>query len=316
MFALIRMTTQAWDLFVRRFDTHVMPQLGELRQKMASIGRGGIEDMPNILFYGAPGFPYMPLWASLVLGDEAATLIDAPPRPTTWGAAKLPYHIHPRFFLFNLIHPDMPKDGAVLLDFLREVLPASNIQQSKHVMVIEHIDALCTSQNTHILRVLFERYSKNVVFICTTHRFCRLEPPIHSRFLPLRVPLPTIQENAAIAASIGLAGGLKTRNTSLMLWTAMRDGGPPPASPLRYPPLGTFLAKRAHALQSIRDLANTLFKSNIPLTDVILDLIELSPKPDALVAPLADLEHRHHSRKKGHDALYYELALHVALEKR
>jgi len=300
---------RAWDGFVRGFDACVLAHLPQLAARLRALGDAA--DAPNILLYGVPGFPYLPIWSGLAAGDPAAALAAS---PVTWGPHKLPYALHPCFFHFNLTHPDMPKDGEALLDFLREVAPTRPVHGGKHVVVLENVDAACTGRHAQVLRVLLERYAANIRYVATTHRFGAMEAPLRSRFLCLRVALPSLAENAAIAAALGLPEAhARTRNTSLMLWSAGRDGVWDGDD--HYPPLRDFLRK-ARGLQAVRDVANALCKENVALKDAAMDMVnalEAQHRP-AVLAELARIEHMYQRRHKGREALYYELALHAALE--
>jgi hypothetical protein len=298
----------AWSRFLTAFDARVLPCLPDMQRRMRTLAmsRG---DAPNLLFYGAPGFPYAPLWSMLAAGAPAAALQSS---PAVW-ANKLPYRLHDRFFYFNMLHPDMPSDGTPLIDFLCEVASARAVHGGKHVVVLEHIDVLATAANAPVLKMLLERHSQHTWFIATTHRAGAMEAPLRSRFLCVRVPLPSEAQNADIAAALGLPSNAlpTTRNTSLLLWHADHPASAVADATYRYPPLRPFF-RRQHTLQQVRDMATALCKDNVPLRDVALDA--LTAMGGGLLEALADLEHRHCGRRRGRDAVYFELALHLGLE--
>ena len=67
----------------------------------------------------------------------------------------------------------------------------------RHIIVIKNIDFF-HNNNSQSIRVLFERFYNNVIFICTTNHINKVELPIQSRMQLVRVPLPKETEQRII----------------------------------------------------------------------------------------------------------------------
>ena len=92
----------------------------------------------------------------------------------------------------DLMNPENIKNIEKITSFLLHIISSKNVKMKKHYIVIKHVDLL--SSLFCDFRIILEKYSHNVIFICTTHYITRLEPPIRSRFSTFRIPLFTFEE--------------------------------------------------------------------------------------------------------------------------
>jgi hypothetical protein len=92
----------------------------------------------------------------------------------------------------DIMNPENLKNIEKITSFLLHIISSKNVKMKKHYIVIKHIDLLSTL--FYDFRIILEKYSHNVVFICTTHFITKLEMPIKSRFSTFRIPLFTFDE--------------------------------------------------------------------------------------------------------------------------
>jgi DNA polymerase III delta prime subunit len=156
----------------------------------------------NILIYGARGFPTNLLWELVFrkkYGDEAVRS----KKKVMWNN-KISYTESPFFFECDMADPHNPTDLQIFANFIKDLIEHKCVYNIRHTVVLQNIDHVCSKDMSHAFRVFLERFSNNVMFICTTHRISRLEPPLVSRCLGIRVPLPTPLELAKVFGNDGL----------------------------------------------------------------------------------------------------------------
>jgi len=292
----------AWKCLCADFDTRILPMLPYHEQTLKRIVDTWDPTIPNILLYGAPGLPFFPIWNYLVLAPMRRRLKDMTFQHSTftYNATHLPYTETDAYLHVDLMHPDMPKDGDALLEFLKSVLPSRCMHLHKHIVVIENIDVLTGlgASFAQVMRVLLERYSSNVWFVATTNRVGALESPILSRFLCVRMPLPSHSEVAAILEAIGITGGApSTRN----LVEAMRASDGHVQKPF----------KITTTLTEVRLEAQRLMQVSATISQLCLEILKQTPekKRPSILERLAEIEASYHTRKKGRDIFYYEALL-------
>ena len=182
---------ERWDRFNSHF-TEILEKYLPIQNKLLHGMNGNLEIMPNILMYGVFGFPLDLLWKEALLRRFGINKFM--PVSCVWGKdiqyMETPYYIH-----IDLENPSMPRDIEVLQGFLKSVITSKNIISERHIIILENIDCFVNKNtNMNAFRVLLERFSKNVWFICTTYRIGKMESPLKSRFYCIRVPLSTEAE--------------------------------------------------------------------------------------------------------------------------
>jgi len=287
---------RVWKCYTEGFEERVLPLLGAHAHMLTNLVRTWDACVPNILFYGASGMPFFPMWSYLVLRPLGRCLKDVAPRAAvfTHNGASLPYTETDAYIYINFHHPDTPRhsDGAVLLEFLKVILRSRCLHLHKHVVILDNIDAIQIC-----VRDLLERYSSNVWFVATTTRFAAIEPPVVSRFLCVRVPLPSCEE--VREAMLALELPAPVQETRCMTDAFEHAAG------LGCSGLDVVWPKDA---LSVRAEAQRLHQHGVCLASIAREACALA-KSGVVVETIADTEARYCVRRKGRDILYYEALL-------
>jgi DNA polymerase III delta prime subunit len=90
---------------------------------------------------------------------------------------------------------------AILREVIQTKMHMRNIayENHKHIIMLRGIDSIKPSFQKAFLRVM-EKYNRNVLFICTANQANKVIPPMLSRMMNIRCPLPT---NQAILNCLG-----------------------------------------------------------------------------------------------------------------
>ena len=300
---------RTWKQYCDTFDSDILKLLPYHERILKSVVDTWDPSIPNLLLYGSHGIPMFPIWNYLVLAPLGRRLADLTFQHSTftYNSSQMPYTETDAYLYLDLLHPDMPKDGDALLEFLKLVLPSRCMHLHKHIVILDNIDVLTGRDASfcQVMRVLLERYSNNVWFVAITTRIGALESPIISRFFTIRVPLPSTAEVEDILSHLGLPPvSPPTRN----LTEAIRQTAPPPLSP---PAHGARSETLTLSLTSIRQEAQRLIQLYAPLSQVALGILNRTPEKKKAVirGRLAEIEAMYHTRRKGRDIFYYEALL-------
>jgi len=312
-----------WRSFRDGFSLLVDKHLPYHTYVLTNITQTSLEHSPNVLFYGAYGFPleyYAECFVRRLIGTDntlSATHVKSPAKRAVWDH-KVPYAFTDHYFIVDLNHPDMPKDLGCFPDFIKNILESACIHMERHVFILTNVDVICTSNNHFAMRVLLERFSKNAIFVGTTHKIGNIEPPIQSRFMLVRVPLPTPQECSAIVRELVPDGTYQecapgNRNLLHHIGNAARSSTSQSPSALAYPPLEDFM-RRSQSVESIRQMSYKLFQAHVTLPLLTADLIKHVPpkKAATLIHRAADLDRQFKASSQCRETLYLELLLHYA----
>lgn len=241
----------------------------------------------NKLLYTPFGFPIDNILNTLLI---RIFNITAPFNKTENVWDKSIIYIENQYFIeIDLMNPDNIKNIEKITSFLLHIICSKNVNMKKHYIVIKHIDAL--SPVFCDFRIILEKYSHNVVFICTTHFITKLETPIKSRFSTFRIPLFTFEEIQDIFTNyldISMNDYLvetKTRNIVKAIFIAEIERHPAGAElltkefvELNYPPFVDFIKsynKNKNNLEEIRGLSYKCCQYNISILQIIQDFIRL-----------------------------------------
>jgi len=189
----------------------------------------------------------------------------------------------------DLINPENIKNIEKITSFLLHIITSKNVKMKKHYIVIKHIDLL--SALFCDFRIILEKYSHNVVFICTTHFITKLETPIKSRFSTFRIPLFTFDEIQNIFnnyLNISMNDYLleiKTRDIIKSLFISEIERHPSSSEILtkefvefNFPPFVDFIKnynKNRNNLYDIRSLSYKCCQYNVSILQIIQDFIKL-----------------------------------------
>lgn len=197
----MRRAPPLWNTFKEQFESRLLPLLPIHENVVRCLTE---PDSPNTLIYGVPGFPHDLLWKQ-ALSRRHGNLV----RESCIYEKELEYERTPHSIEIDLAHPKFPRDASILVDFVKSVVATPSISGDRHLFVLRRLEVL---RDLQPFRILFEQFSKTAVFWCTTTRLSAIDIPIRSRFLNLRVPLPTLEENARILAAIGADRAPLSRN--------------------------------------------------------------------------------------------------------
>ena len=170
-----------WNTFQTNFST-IIKSYDIYNKLLQDIS----ETQHNILLHCIHGFP-IDLFIDEIVKQRFDIKTHSIYKTTaTWGK-NIQYIENQHFFEINMMNPDIPKDLSFMTDMILEIIKTKNVNQAKHFVIIKHIDVL--KDFFFEFRIILERYSKNVTFLCFTHFISQLETPIRSRFNIFRIPL-------------------------------------------------------------------------------------------------------------------------------
>lgn len=209
-----------------------------------------ISDCPNVLLYGSIGFPQHSLIEQF-LAQKCNVKYPIPKRYPKYNT--LPYIETDYYIEIDCYHPDFPADIQPLMDLLLTVCQHKCMHMARHVIVLRNIDFFHRNHSQYI-RVIFERFYKNALFICTTYHINKLEAPILSRMQMYRVAL----DRLPVFNHLELDAFLKDAKNKTP--------------------------------EDARALAYKLYQQNIELKYILLECIKHHPTP-AFIQKCADIEH-------------------------
>lgn len=226
-----------------------------------------IAEHPNVLLHGCSGVSHSGIVESFI-GKRFGLDLPLQKRYPVWNG--LPYIETDYYIEIDCFHPDFTN---VLLDLLLTISKHKCIHLERHIIFLRNIDYFHRN-NSQSLRVLFERFSHNVWFICSTHHINRIEQPLLSRMQLYRIPLRGKAVTGKKEAAVKI--DLTDRET-------------------------------------IRKSAFKLFQQDMSVTDVVKVALEKVPeeKKWAFVQKCAELEHAAGMCDATKMAFHLELLLHT-----
>ena len=270
----------------------------------------------NALLYGSHGFPTDLFVDEIIKYKFGLTTIYK--KECFWNKDMI-YNYNPHFLEIDLMHPDMPKDLGVVSKFIISIIENKNIYDSKHFIVIKHIDIL-SSKDFNSFRIILERFSNNVYFLCTTHKLDKIDVPVKSRFALFRMPLFEHKEILKIFKDIMQAPlnpylvRDKTRDIVKALFIANCHDNECQNEDFcifNFPPIVEFyknLKKKNNSLEEFRAFTYKCFQYNIGIPELLKDLLKLIPnkqKPRAIQIA-SDIQYMLQATNKGRESIYIE----------
>lgn len=307
-----------WDLFCERFDELLpscMPNHHHIIHRF--IDNDMFEDSPNILFYHAEGFP-MQLLLDYMFRKKYGPFT----RNQCQVSPDLEYFETQHFIEFDFHHPNFQKQSVECIELLKQIVRNPSVCGTRHLIVLKNIDgAIMHARQT--FRVLLERFSKNALFICTTSSISKLEAPIRSRFMLVRIPLPSNEAiiNMLTCLDIPVSHDVSVANGNIFKALLIADiimNHPNEdvdiLSNFHFPLLGQTQVATA-TLETLRTISNKICQTNVPIRGIVLDLLRLMRSDHAkmdFIAEACDIEHQLACTNGGRQMLYVENLLHRA----
>ena len=234
----------------------------------------------NVLLAGAPGFPIDCLWEEAVRRIYCNSLDNNDSNNKKQLHTRqyisergLPYFESPYFIYIDLTHPDI-KDTESLVDFVKTLILSKCIEADRHLVIIHEVHRVCCRGTLEAFKVMVERFSSNVCFVCTSHHPTAIDTSLMSRFLYLRVPLATEDEVVAVVDRINSIKTTKTKNNSESygrnLTRILLSKGF--ANEYNYPAMQQRFAINM-SLIDVRKLAYQLCQYNLTISEVAQDLL-------------------------------------------
>lgn len=241
----------------------------------------------NTLLYSCMGFP-IDLFIDLIIKKKFNIQNKIYRTKHIWDK-NLIYIENSNFLELDIMNPENSKNIDKITNFLLHVIKHKNIGLEKHYIIIKNIDLL--SMIFYDFRILLEKYSNNITFLCTTHYISKIELPIRSRFNSFRIQLFTFEEinnifvhNLKISMNDELAL-TKTRNIIKALFIANIECHPnatdiltPDFIKYNYPPFVDFIKsfdKHKNNMEEIRYMSNKCCQYNVTINNIIEDFIKL-----------------------------------------
>lgn len=271
----------------------------------------------NVLLYGHHGFPTDIFIEEVIKHKFDIRVVHK--KECMFGKDVL-YQYNQHFLEIDLIHPAMTKDLSQLSKFILSIVKNKNINDNKHFIIIKHIDILNHDEFSSF-RIILERFSNNVYFLCTTHKLDKIDVPVKSRFALFRMPLFNHKDilnifkvylkhqvNEHLIAE-------KTRNIIKAIFIAHVESTNPELitkefCTLNFPPLYEFYNKK-HTLDDIRQFSYKCFQYNISISEIVADMIKILPNKKKLKAIQigTELDHAFTNTNNSLETIYIETLL-------
>ncbi len=292
---------ETWQKFVATFF-ELLEVLPTHKAIFERVVHDDWEDMPNLLFYGAVGFP-IAFFVSQIL----ETKFGKCSRQECIFQKDCSYIETPYTIEVDLAHPSNTKSFDHVSELIKSIISTKTIMLHRHVIILHNIDMI---QNRTMFRVLLERFTNNALFLCTTHSVASLEPPLRSRFLLNRIPLCTEEEIHKVCQTLQIpVYHAAHRNILTSLLAADLENEDVATYQYHYPPLGTFVAANPKPkLEAIRTFSNKACQRNIEFSLLAQDLLSIVPLPykELFVKKAWEIETLLVATNRGREPLYYE----------
>ena len=302
-----------YDIFKKKFS-FIIENNEELKKKINYIKNYNF----NILLYSKYGFP-LDLFLDELIKKKYNIKNEIYRTELVWNK-NIIYNENKFFFEIDLMNPLLPKDFNFLNNFIITILKTKNILFDKHLIIIKHINIL--RNQFSILKILLEKFSNNVFFICTTYNISNIEYAILSRFTYFRIPLFTTQEIETIFKkylNIELNKYLienRCRNIIFSLFISDIEKKQPELitkefCTFNYPPLYQFIKnfkKNSKSLHNIRNFSYNCFQYNIKIIDILTDILKIIPNKDKanIVYIASEIDNKLILTNKGREPIYIE----------
>lgn len=309
-----------WKHFLLHFPNvlHLLPQ----HQKVVNILNTKSEELPNILLYSHNGFPLEIIYDAAfkqTYGDYKKTKI-------IWDKEVI-YYETPYYFEIDLALPQQPKDLVQLTELIKHIANNPCIHAKRHIFAMRNIDLIVTNNKFYDFRVLLERYSKNILFICTTYNISKLEMPIRSRFQAIRLPLLQVSELIMIFGRMELSfheylEKYDCRDVYFALYVHylskyMPDIITEEFCSYKNPIIYNFLAKNKTplSLEDIREITHKISIDDASIIDITMDLAKIIKPTDIplLIKYAASIDHALSTTEGYRKPLYVEKLFNVAI---
>jgi hypothetical protein len=265
----------------------VFPHIINNNKKYKLILENILLSSNNKLLYTPIGFP-IDIYLNTLLKRIFNIIVPFSKTEHIWEKSII-YSENQHYIDIDIMHPENMKNIEKITSFLIHIISSKNVKMKKHYIVIKHIDLL--SELFCDFRIILEKYSHNVVFICITHYITKLETPIKSRFSTFRIPLFTFDEIQDIFSNylnISMNDYLleiKTRNIIKALFISEIERHPSSIDILtkefvefNFPPFVDFIKnynKNKNNLYDIRCISYKCCQFNVSILQIIQDFIRL-----------------------------------------
>jgi len=204
----------------------------------------------------------------------------------TWENSLI-YNENNCFLELDIMNPENSKNIDKITLFILHIIKNKNIGSNKHFIIIKNIDLL--SKLFYDFRILLEKYSHNITFMCTSHYMSKIDLPIKSRFNSFRIPLFTFDEiNYIFVNYLNISMNdefaiTKSRNIIKALFIAEIECSPNKDEILtddfikyNYPPFVDFIKTfDKNNMEEIRYISNKCCQYNVTINNIVEDFINL-----------------------------------------
>lgn len=275
----------------------------------------------NILLYGSHGFP-IELFIDEVIKAKF-NISDIYKKETLWNKDFV-YFYSQYFIEIDMMNPSILKNSSAVPNFITSIIKSRHVNNSKHLFVIKNIENMSSNDFSNF-RIIFEKYSKNVYFICTTHKITKIDTPVQSRFNLFR--MPTFQHNTIVGIFDRHLGHslnnhlreIKTRNIISCIFISQVEIEEPSLVSkefcnLNYPPISDFVKdfdKKKFDVEAIRQFSYKCFQYKIEIPEILKDLLQILPVRKKLkaITYASCIDHSLHTTNKAREPLYIECFL-------
>jgi hypothetical protein len=239
----------------------------------------------NTLLFSPIGFP-IDLLVDLIIKKKFNLQNKIYRTEHVW-EKNLIYNENNCFLELDIMNPENSKNIDKITLFILHIIKNKNIGSNKHFIIIKNIDLL--SKLFYDFRILLEKYSHNITFMCTSHYMSKIDLPIKSRFNSFRIPLFTFDEiNYIFVNYLNISMNdefaiTKSRNIIKALFIAEIECSPNKDEILtddfikyNYPPFVDFIKTfDKNNMEEIRYISNKCCQYNVTINNIVEDFINL-----------------------------------------
>lgn len=320
---------EAWRQFENEFEKYAPCLCSHMA--IENIIQLGLSNSPNLLFYSSSADFIHCIW-KYILRKMVSPDIDHV-RLLTWEKdvfyAESNYH-----FELDLAFPSQTKSIEKIAEFVKSIASHRKFVGDRHIFIIRNLQHVISyNGGAQAFRVLLEKYSSNILFICTSNSIAKLEKPLQSRFMCVRIPCFSEEVVNRILFDTGLYDHAsmpalaipctEKRNLSYCMYAAVAESTHGMYFPFLKDYLGT--GKKA-TVEQLRSLTNKLHAYDAPVSRIATDLIQimnmnmrtkhdLNPNKKCLVLSICvNVDHMLAQNDGNRKALYIEYLLNAVNE--